>query len=61
LSDKKRGKSEGAGKGGSGKPPPHPKKRQRTTDVSRTLRLIYDDTVREPIPDDLRALISKLG
>lgn len=34
---------------------------QRSTDLGRALRSIYDDTLRESVPDDLAKLIGKLG
>ncbi|HYX47397.1 MAG TPA: NepR family anti-sigma factor [Sphingomicrobium sp.] len=33
----------------------------RKGDLGRALRSVYDDTLREPVPDDLVNLIGKLG
>jgi hypothetical protein len=32
----------------------------RASDIGRALRSAYDDTLREPVPDDLAKLIGKL-
>jgi hypothetical protein len=62
LSGTKRGKSGGTGrKNGSGKPPNPPKKKQRTSDIGRALRSIYDDTLRESVPDEFTDLLGKLS
>ncbi len=37
------------------------KSKQRSTDLGRALRTIYDDTLRESVPDDLLGLIGKLN
>jgi hypothetical protein len=36
-------------------------RKQRSSDVGRALRTTYDDTLREPVPDDFLALIGKLS
>ena len=54
------GKSRGATKG-SGKTPNHPKKRQRSADLGRALRSVYDDTLRENVPDEFHDLLGKLS
>ena len=36
-------------------------RRQRSTDLGRALRTIYDDTLRENVPDDFLDLIGKLS
>jgi hypothetical protein len=36
-------------------------RKQKAGDVGRALRSIYDDTVREPVPDDFRDLLGKLS
>lgn len=36
-------------------------RKQKASDVGRALRSIYDDTVREPVPDDFRDLLGKLS
>jgi len=35
-------------------------RKQRSGDLGRALRTIYDDTLREPVPDDFVDLIGKL-
>jgi Anti-sigma factor NepR len=61
LSAKQGGKSSGASKGGSRKPPNQPKRRQRTADLGRALRSVYDDTLRETVPDEFGDLLGKLS
>jgi hypothetical protein len=63
LSAKKRSDTEGAGdirhskksrasdRGG---------RKQRSSDLGRALRSVYDDTLREMVPDDFRKLLGKL-
>ena len=36
-------------------------RKQRSTDLGRALRTIYDDTLRETVPDDFLNLIGKLS
>jgi hypothetical protein len=36
-------------------------KKQRAGDLGRALRTVYDDTLREPVPDDFAALLGKLS
>lgn len=36
-------------------------RKQKAGDVGRALRTIYDDTVREPVPDDFKDLLGKLS
>jgi hypothetical protein len=36
-------------------------RKQRSADLGRALRTIYDDTLRESVPDDFRDLIGKLS
>ncbi|HEX5238804.1 MAG TPA: NepR family anti-sigma factor [Sphingomicrobium sp.] len=43
-------------KGGSGRGG-----KQRSGDLGRALRSVYDDTLREPVPDDFLSLIGKLS
>ncbi|MEO7240499.1 MAG: NepR family anti-sigma factor [Sphingomicrobium sp.] len=38
-----------------------PKSRQRSGDVGRALRTVYDDTLRESVPDDFLDLLGKLS
>ena len=61
LSAKKGGKSVEAGKARSGKPSSPPKKKQRATDLGRALRSVYDDTLRESVPDEFLNLLGKLS
>lgn len=35
-------------------------KSRRTNDLGRALRTVYDDTLREAVPDDFLSLIGKL-
>lgn len=37
------------------------KKSSRSGDVGRALRSVYDDTLREDVPADLKALLGRLG
>ena len=37
------------------------KHKQRAGDLGRALRSIYDDTLRESVPDDLSKLLGKLN
>jgi len=61
LSARKGSETEGAGH------PRHSKKSKpsdrsaRKGDLGRALRTVYDDTLREPVPDDLLKIIGKLG
>lgn len=60
LSANKRSTSSGKrggdkGRGDRGKP-----KKHRSGDLGRALRTVYDDTLREPVPDDFLDLIGKL-
>ena len=34
---------------------------QRASDIGRALRTVYDDTVREDVPDDFMDLLGKLS
>jgi len=47
-----RGSGHGGGRGGRGG--------GRAGDLGRALRSVYDDTLREPVPDDFSKLIGKL-
>ena len=60
LSAKSAGKSKGTRKGGSGDPPHTPKKPRRPSELGRALRSVYDDTLRETVPDEFVALLGKL-
>jgi len=59
LSDRKKEGGEGKGssrKGGGAKNV----RRKGSSDLGRALRSVYDDTLREPVPDDFRELLGKL-
>lgn len=64
MSAKKRSQTEGAqDRPRPQKPSPSDRKvrkPQRPSDLGRALRTIYDDTLREPVPDDFLNLIGKL-
>jgi hypothetical protein len=61
LSAKKRSESDQAAHAGRAKKPADKQARkQRSTDLGRALRSIYDDTLRESVPDDFIDLIGKL-
>ena len=63
LSAKKRSESEKAAHTDRTKKPSPDKtaRRQRSSDLGRALRTIYDDTLRESVPDDFIDLIGKLS
>jgi hypothetical protein len=62
LSATKRGKSGGSErKIGPGRPPSSPKKKPRSADLGRALRSVYDDTLRENVPDEFIDLLGKLS
>lgn len=42
-------------------PPPRKKRTPRTSDMGRALRSVYDETLREDIPDDFLDLLGKLS
>jgi len=52
-------KSSGSGRGGGGGS--RGGRGGRSGDLGRALRTVYDDTLREPVPDDFLNLIGKLG
>ena len=54
-SRKKHGEGKGGGNAGSGSG-----RRSGSSDLGRALRSVYDDTLREAVPDDLRDLLGKL-
>jgi hypothetical protein len=63
LSAKKRTESDEsarARRSGTSKMPDKSARKQRSSDLGRALRSIYDDTLREPVPDDFLNLIGKL-
>jgi len=53
----------GAGHNAAPKKAPDEKKgrKQRAGDIGRALRTIYDDTLRESVPDDFSDLLGKLS
>ena len=55
--------SEGAKTGADAKPAARDKgaRKQRAADLGRALRSIYDDTLRETVPDDFTDLLGKLS
>ena len=61
MSARKSVKAGDAGKGRSGKSLNQPKKRQRSADLGRALRSVYDDTLRETVPDEFLDLLGKLS
>jgi hypothetical protein len=68
LSGRQQGESDGIDKGkGSkarrGKDAPREKgvRKQRASELGRALRSIYDDTLRETVPDDFMDLLGKLS
>ena len=61
LSARKGSESEGAGHSRHSKKSKTSDRAARKGDLGRALRTVYDDTLREPVPDDLLKLIGKLG
>jgi hypothetical protein len=61
LSARKGSESEGAGHSRHSKKSKTSDRTPRKGDLGRALRTVYDDTLREPVPDDLLKLIGKLG
>lgn len=62
LSAKKRNEPDEGTHKRPGKPSPNKSvRKQRSTDLGRALRTIYDDTLRETVPDDFLNLIGKLS
>ena len=62
--DNSKGSSKGAGKAkAAGNDVPREKgaRKQRGADLGRALRSIYDDTLRESVPDDFMDLLGKLS
>ena len=63
MSVKKRSDTEGAGNIGRSKKVPASDRggrKQRSGDLGRALRSVYDDTLRESVPDDFLNLLGKL-
>jgi hypothetical protein len=64
LSANKRSESDRSGRSKLSKSPPTADtkaRKQRSADLGRALRSIYDDTLRETVPDDFINLIGKLS
>ena len=63
MSDRKLGEFDGPkGKAkSSGSKPPLKPRAKRGTDVGRALRSVYDETLREDVPDDFMNLLGKLS
>jgi hypothetical protein len=63
LSARKRSESDEAAHKRSRKPqsPDKNPRKQRSADLGRALRTIYDDTLRESVPNDFLDLIGKLS
>ncbi len=64
MSARKRSKTEEAENPGRSRKPSASEgksRRQRPGDLGRALRSIYDDTLRDPAPDDFPNLIGKLN
>lgn len=64
MSAKKRSETEGAGNSSRSRKSPasgHGGRKQRPSDVGRALRSVYDDTLREAVPDDFLNLLGKLS
>jgi len=61
LSAKKRSETEGADSRRSTTPHAPNRGRKRSSDLGRALRSVYDDTLREPVPDDFINLLGKLS
>lgn len=63
MSAKNRSETEGTGDSGRSKKSQASEKtarRQRSSDLGRALRSVYDDTLREAVPDDFASLLGKL-
>jgi hypothetical protein len=61
------GRTKDGSSGGVAQKAPHAKpsdekkgRKQRASDIGRALRTIYDDTLREAVPDDFSDLLGKL-
>lgn len=64
MSAKKGSETEGAGHSRHSKKSQAPEtaaRKQRSNDLGRALRSVYDDTLREPVPVDFSNLIGKLS
>jgi len=64
LSAKKRSETEGAGdsrRSRKSTASDRNGRKQRSGDLGRALRSVYDDTLRETVPDDFLSLLGKLS
>ncbi len=61
MSARKGSETEGAGHSRHSKKSKPPDRSARKSDLGRALRTVYDDTLREPVPDDFLSLIGKLS
>jgi hypothetical protein len=64
LSDRQKGDSIGASENkrkSVARTPDKKSGKQRASDVGRALRSVYDETLREEVPDDLSKLLGKLS
>ena len=63
MSGKDRGKPERAGnsRAPASASPDKKQRKQRPADVGRALRTVYDDTLRESVPDEFLDLLGKLS
>ena len=64
MSDRQKGDSIGTSQKKKQSVADNPEKkpgRQRASDVGRALRSVYDETLREDVPDDLSKLLGKLS
>jgi hypothetical protein len=61
LSARKGSDTEGAGHSRHSKKSKSSERASRKGDLGRALRSVYDDTLREPVPDDFLNLIGKLS
>ena len=62
MSEKEKGGSSREARRAAQKKAPDENKgrKQRASDIGRALRTIYDDTLREAVPDDFSDLLGKL-
>jgi hypothetical protein len=64
LSGKQRGESEGARhrvRSGKSMDSDRKAKKHKASDIGRALRTVYDDTLRETVPDEFANLLGKLS
>lgn len=62
MSGKVRGESKATGRSKAGKmaAPDRKARKQRSSDLGRALRSVYDDTLREAVPDEFLDILGKL-